>query len=139
MSGSATDYLENAILQHTLRMQVMAMPPGCFVALCVTPSSDSTAGTEVVGGGYVRLLGQFRMVVGRNDAAANSFTLEWPAATAPWGAVGWLEVWDAVTAGNRLYWGPMVDPVDLVTPILRLIQTGDILRVPAGGLLITAD
>lgn len=139
MSGSATDYLETAVLQHTLRIQAMQFPPGCYVALCVTPSSDSTPGTEVVGGGYVRMQGQFQMVVGRNDAAANVFTLEWPAATAPWGAVGWLEVWDAVAAGNRLYWGPLVDPVDLVTPILRLIQNGDILRVPAGGLLITAD
>jgi len=47
-------------------------------------------------------------------------------------------VWDAVTAGNRLYWGPLVDPTDGVTPISRSINSGDILRLSVNQLSVQA-
>jgi hypothetical protein len=139
MPGSATDYLETQLLQHTLRIAPMPEPAAIYMVLCLTAPTDSTPGQEVSGGGYVRMAATFALVSGRTDAVANTATVEWPPAGTAWGTVGWAEIWDAATAGNRLYWGPLVDPTDMVTPITRVIQTQDIMRVPLGSYLITAD
>ena len=138
-TGSATDYLETAVLQHTLGILTMPLPATLYLGLCTAVPSDAAPGTAVVGGSYARMPVTFGMVAGHNDQAANLLTIEYPAATAAWGTVGWLEVWDNLSAGNRLYWGPTVDPTDLVTPITRSVQTGDIMRIPAGTVIITAD
>ncbi len=139
MPGSATDYLETKALQHFLRIAVAAQPAGIFLALCTTIPSDTAAGTEVVGGAYARQPCTFAMVGGQAGAAANTATVDYPVATANWGTITHLEIWDAVTAGNRLWYGPLVDPSDGVTPISRQILTGDILRLQAGAIVVTAD
>jgi hypothetical protein len=138
--GSATDYLETALLQHSLAIVAMAFPAAVYLAVTTTEPTDADAGSApAAGGGYVRRLVTFALAAGRTDLAVNAATVEWLPATADWGVVGWFEVWSAVTGGNRLYWGPMVDPVDLVTPVTRLIEAGDILRVPIGAIAILAD
>jgi hypothetical protein len=136
MAGNATDYLEPLVLQHTLGIAAMPMPAVLYVGLCTTAPSDVTQGVEVAGGGYTRIAATFAMSSGY---ATNDTTLEWPAATAPWGNVGWAEIWDAPLAGNRLYWLPLVDPADMVTPVTKSVATGDIMRFPAGDLRISCD
>lgn len=138
MPGSATDYLRQHVLAHTLGFGAYAMPAPAFVGLCTSAPTATVAGVPVAGGGYVRLQGSYALVSGRTDLAANVATLEWPAATAAWGTIGWFELWDALTTGNRLYWGPLVDPADGVTPITRSILVGDIMRMPAGSLIVQA-
>ena len=91
------------------------------------------------GAGYARIPATFALGTGEPSYAANLATLQFAAATADWGSVGWFEIWDALTAGNRLYWGPLVDPGNPGTPIMRTVYEGDILRVPAGTLIINAD
>lgn len=139
MAGSATDFLERQVLQHTLGIAVMPPPPAIYVALCVTPPTDAAPGDEVVGRGYRRPAATFAMVDGGGDAAANDAVVEFPPAMQRWGSVSWLELWDAVAGGNRLYWGLLVDPEDGITPITRTIQATDILRLPAGSIVVTAD
>ena len=136
MAGNATDYLETRLLQHSLRVAAFTMPPALFCALCTSLPTDATPGGEVTGGGYARQPFTFSVT---GNQASNATTQDFPAATSPWGTVGWTELWDAVTGGNRLYWFPLVDPADLVTPITKTIATGDIMRIPAGGMVITAD
>ena len=138
MAGSATDYLRPAVLGHTLGFQAYTMPAAVYVALCTSPPAVSTPGTEVSGGSYVRMAATFALAAGRTDLAANTTTIEWPSATAAWGSVGWFELRDANAAGNRLYWGPLVDPADGITPIIRAIVPGDILRLSAGVLQVQA-
>lgn len=138
MAGSATNYLRTKVLGHTLGFAAYAMPPAPWIGLTVTAPTAAAGGQEVAGGAYVRMQGTFAMVVASTDHAANQATLEWPAATAGWGNLGWFELWDALTGGNRLYWGPLVDPTDGVTPIVRTILTGDIMRIPAGLLTVQA-
>ena len=139
MAGSATDYLERQVLQHTLLIAPMAPPPAVYVALCVTLPSDAAPGDEVVGRGYRRSPATFAMLDGQPTAAANTAVVEFQPAMQRWGSVSWLELWDALAGGNRLYWGPLVDPEDGITPITRTIQATDILRLPAGSIVVTAD
>lgn len=139
MPGSATLFTEAAVLGHTLGFAAMTMPTGIYVALCLAaPTPDSTTGgIEPTGGAYARVPAVFAISTTPN-IAANTATLSYPTATAPWGGLGWFELWSAATGGNRLYWGPLVDPVDGITPITRTVQTGDIVRLSAGAVQVRA-
>lgn len=138
MPGSASQYLEQRVLGHTLGFQALPAITAVFVALTTSPPNATTRGNEVSGGGYARQAGTFALITTPPNVAANTTTIEYSPATSAWGAIGWFEVWDAVTAGNRLYWGPLVDPADGVTPITRSVQVGDIMRFSAGVLQIQA-
>jgi hypothetical protein len=118
----------------------MTVPAGCFIALCLaTPQpTASTAGVEVAGGAYARQSAVFALTTPPPTIAANTATISFPAATAAWGTIGFFEIWSAVTNGNRLYWGPLVDPTDGVTPITRTVQTSDLVRLAAGTIHIQA-
>lgn len=137
MTGSATTYLEQRVLSHTLAYGALAAPAAVYVGLCTTEPTAAFGGTEVAGGGYARLHATFVAGVATN-LAVNATTLEFPLATGNWGSIGHFELWDATTAGNRLYWGPLVDPMDGVTPIVRTITNGDIMRIAAGALQVQA-
>jgi len=141
MAGSATLYLEKAVLSHTLAYGPLAAPANVYIslALSATVPSATTPGAEVTGPGYVRQLAPFVASGTVANVAENSATIEYPPAGTPgWGTVGYFEIWDAQTAGNRLYWGPLVDPTDGVTPITRNVLTGDILRFSAGVIQLQA-
>ena len=139
MAGSATNYLETAVLGHTLAFSAYTKPGAVYVGLCTTAPTAAAAGTEVTGGGYVRRQATMAMDSGgRPDLAANAVTIEWLPATGTWGTVGWFELWDAATLGNRLYWGELVDPADFVTPITRTVLATDIMRLQAGALRVQA-
>ncbi len=140
MPGSATLHTEQGVLGHTLGFAAMAHPAGVFIGLsAATPPPTSTVpGVEVVGNGYARQSAVFALLSTPPNIAANSATLQFPAATAAWGVIGFFEVWDAATAGNRLYWGPLVDPVDGITPVTRAVLGGDIVRLSAGTIQVQA-
>ena len=138
MAGTATLYLEQRVLGHTLGFQAYTMPTNVYVGLCTTLPSSTAGGAEIVGGAYARQRGTFALASSPANVASNSATIDFPAATTDWGDIGWFEIWDAVTSGNRLFWGPLVDPADGVTPINRSITVGDILRFTAGVLQVQA-
>lgn len=141
MAGSATDYLRQRVLSHTLAFGAYAAPSAVYIALCAagpTVPSNSQAGLEIAVGGYARQLGAFGLAAARYDLAENTATIEYPPATANWGSIGYFEIWDAVTAGNRLFWGPLVDPMDGITPIARNVLSGDIVRFSAGVIQVEA-
>jgi hypothetical protein len=116
----------------------MAQPSSVWLGLCTAQPSASIAGSEVAGGGYARRQMVFALASSPPNVAANTATVEFPVATAPWGTIGWFELWDATSGGNRLYWGPLVDPADGITPITRDVQTGDIVRFGASVLQVQA-
>ena len=140
MPGSATDYLRQRVLSHSLAFGAYTMPVNIYVGLCTSAPNATAGGTEISGAGtgYARQRPVFALSAGRTDLAVNTATVEYAPASTNWGAIGYFELWDALTAGNRLYWGPLVDPTDGVTPIVRNINAGDILRLAANQLAVQA-
>lgn len=140
MAGSASLAVEQAVLGHTLGFSTMARVTSPFIVLCAAAPAptNTTPGVEVVGNGYARQPATFALLTTPPNIAANLGTIAFPAATASWGALGFWEVWDSLTAGNRLYWGPLVDPADGVTPITRVVLGGDIVRFQAGVIQVQA-
>jgi len=138
MPGSATDYLRQRVLGHTLGFAAYTMPATIYTGITTSLPSATIGGAEVAVAGYARRTSPYVLVAGRTDLACNVATMEWSPATTTWGTIGWFELWDALTGGNRLYWGPLVDPTDGVTPITRQILTGDILRLPVNNVTVQA-
>lgn len=140
MAGSATLTVEQAVLGHTLGFSTMTAVTAVFIALdAASPApTNTTPGAEVVGNGYARQPCTFALLTTPANVAANTTTIAYPAATASWGGLGYWEVWSALTGGQRLYWGPLVDPADGVTPITRTVLGGDIVRFQAGVIQIVA-
>lgn len=99
-----------------------------YVGLFTAAPSDAGGGTEVSGGSYAR---QAVTLSVSGNLATNGAAVEWPTATADWGTVTHLAVFDALTSGNMLVYAALTAS--------KTISTGDVLRIPAGDLDITLD
>lgn len=100
-----SNYLENAIVNATLRNTTYTSPTTVYVALFTTDPTDAGSGTEVSGGSYARQSCAFDAP--SNGATANTSTITFPVATANWGTVTHFGIYDASTSGNLLYHGAL--------------------------------
>lgn len=123
-----TDYLENKLLAHTFSNTAYTSPSTVYVALYTVAPTDSTSGTEVTGGAYVRQSASFTTT---GNATTNAGAIEYPTATAGYGTVVAVAVLDASSGGNMLAFASLSTS--------KTIATGDVFRIPAGDLDITLD
>ena len=123
-----SNYLENKILLHVLSNTAYTSPTTVYLGLHTADPTDAGTGTEVSGGSYARQ--SFASTISGN-AASNTSAIEFPTATASWGTIGWVGVWDNSTGGNLLFHGALTAS--------KTIASGDVFRVPAGDLDITLD
>lgn len=135
---AASNYLENKILDHTLRVASYTQPSGLYLALFTNTSGNAAAnlenGTtsdEVSGSGtaYARKTVAFGAAVA--GTSATSATVTFDAATASWGSITHVAVMDAATGGNVLYWGAVTTS--------KQIDTGDTFQVTSGNLTISLN
>ncbi len=129
-----SNYLENKIIDHVLRNTAYTSPgTSVYVGLLTdaTVQDDANAGTEVStsGTGYARqqVTGWDVPAAGatQNTAAING----WVAATAAWGNIRYIGIYDALTGGNLLFWGQLTDD--------KQVDLGDTFSIAAGALDIT--
>ena len=124
-----SDSLEGKILDHVLSTTSFTMPTGVYVGLSTGSFGDDNSGTELTGNGYARQ-GDVAFDAASGGVADNTSNIEFPAATGSWGSVGFFGIFDAATSGNLLIHGALTTA--------KTISTGDILRISAGDLDITA-
>ena len=100
-----TDYLEDEVLNHVLRNIAYTPSTTIEIALFTTlPGEDSTGGVEVTGGSYARQTVTFAAPVA--GVVANSGAVTFPQATAAWGTVLGIGLYEDVGGGaNLLYFG----------------------------------
>jgi hypothetical protein len=122
-----SNYLENALINATLRNTAFTSPSVVYLGLYTSDPTDADTGTEVSGGSYARQSITFGAP--SNGVSTNSVAIEFPQATASWGTVGWVGIEDALTAGNLLYHTPL--------DASKTIASGDIFRVAIGSLSVT--
>jgi hypothetical protein len=107
-----TDYSATRMLQHIVGRTAFTMP-SVWLALFTTAGVDAGTGfTEVTGGSYARptTSALWNAAVAGSplpSTITNSGTIAFPAATANWGTVTAWGLFDAVTAGNLLFWDYM--------------------------------
>jgi hypothetical protein len=122
-----SNYLENALINVTLRGTSFTAVSTPYVALFTSDPTDAGTGTEVSGGSYART--SVTMGAPSNGVSINSADVTFPTATASWGTVGWIGIYDASTSGNLLYHTPL--------DASKVIDTGDVFKIASGNLSVT--
>ena len=134
MAGSKSDFLENELLDHVLGNAAYTAPASVYIALFTAAPSDTGGGTEATGGSYARVTvtnNATNWPAASGGAKSNGTEIAFAEATASWGTVVAFGIFDAVTAGNLLYWA------DLTTT--KVIDSGDTAKFAVGDLDITED
>jgi hypothetical protein len=126
--SAMSDYLELEILDHILGTGAYTMPSAVYVGLANASFNDDASGSELSGNGYTRKVATFSAASG--GTTSNSSAIEFPAATGSWGSVSHFGIFDASSSGNLLIHGAF--------SAAKTIATGDILRIAAGDLDVTA-
>jgi hypothetical protein len=130
---SASNYLENKLLDHVCKRTAYTQPANLYLALFTgSPATNLEAGTltnEVSGNGYARTAIAFNNASG--GSITNSATVSFPVATGSWSTITYVAVMDALTAGNVLFYGALVTP--------KTVSTDDIFQIQASNLTITLD
>tara|TARA_R110002049_G_scaffold228419_1_gene400566 strand:+ start:411 stop:794 length:384 start_codon:yes stop_codon:yes gene_type:complete len=121
-----SDYLENKVVGHVFGGSAYTAPSTLYVALYTSAPSDTGGGTEVSGGAYVRKAAAFTV---SGNEASNTSAIEYPTATADYGTVVAVGVFDASSSGNLLAYG------NLTTS--KTVSTGDVFRFNASAIDIT--
>jgi len=122
-----SNYLENALINVTLRATSYTTPTTVYVALYTTDPTDADTGTECSGTSYARQSVTFGAP--SNGASTNSAAVEFPQAGSSWGTITHIGIRDALTTGNLLYHTPL--------DASKTIATGDVFRIATGSLSVT--
>ncbi len=131
---SFSDYLENKVLGYVFTGAAFTQPGTKYLGLLTAAPSDTGGGTEVSTSGtaYARQSVAFTLSGTSPTQVANTSQIDFPTATASWGTISHYGVYDAVSAGNLLSWGPLAAS--------KAIGAGDVFRTPAStGVVITLD
>lgn len=124
-----SNYLENALLNATLRNTSYTSPTTVYVALHTADPTDAGTGTEVSGGSYARTSVTF--AAPSSGSCASNADCTFPQATGSWGTITHIGLWDALTTGNLLYHTPLNSS--------KTIDTGDLFKIASGSLTVTLD
>jgi len=122
-----SNYLENALINATLRATTYTSPATVYVALFTTDPTDANSGTEVSGGAYARTAVTF--AAPSNGVTTNSADVTFPTCTLAWGIVTHIGIYDASTSGNLLYHTPL--------DASKTVDTADIFKISSGSLSVT--
>ena len=125
---SFSNYLETKVLAHTFSNTAYTSPSTVYVGLFTSSPSEDGSGTEVSGGSYARQSGAFTT---SNNTATTSAAIEFPTATASWGTITHIGIYDASSAGNLLAYAALTAS--------KAIASGDVFRIPTGDIDITLD
>jgi len=123
-----SDYLEVALLNATLNGTAFTAVNNPYVSLHTANPTDAGTGTEVSGGSYARTASSFATASGTSGLVATDADITFPTATATWGAVGWIGLWDAASSGNMLY--------HTALDASKTIDSGDIFKITTGNLTV---
>jgi hypothetical protein len=127
---SFSNYLETEILDHVFAGAAYTAPTTLYLALFTAAPGETGGGTEVTTSGtaYARQSVAFTTT---GNTTSNSASVEYATATASFGTVTHVGVFDAATSGNLMAYAALTSA--------KAIDTGDVFRVPIGDLDITLD
>jgi hypothetical protein len=123
-----SNHLEVALLNLTLNGVAFTAVNNPYISLHTADPTDAGTGTEVSGGSYARTASSFATASGTSGTVATDADITFPTATATWGTIGWIGIWDAATSGNMLFHTPLDSA--------KTIDSGDIFKITTGNLTV---
>lgn len=125
--AAMSNYLENALINATLRNTSYTSPSTVYAALFTSDPTDAGSGTEVSGGSYARKAITFGSP--SNGVSTNSAAVEFDQATDNWGTVTHFGIYDASSSGNLLFHGALTTS--------KVIETGDVFKFASASVSVT--
>ena len=127
---SLSNLFETRVLTWLFTGDAVTRPSSFYVALFTSNPAEDASGTEVSTSGtaYARQSVTFSV---SGNTATNTAAIEFPTATASYGTVTHVGIYDASTAGNLIAYAALTTS--------KAIDTGDVMRVPANDLDVTMD
>jgi hypothetical protein len=125
--AAMSNYLENALINATLRNTTFTSPSTVYVGLYTSDPTDANTGNEVSGGSYARKAMTFGAP--SNGVSVNSAAVEFDQATGNWGTITYFAIFDALTTGNMLYYGALTAS--------KTIETGDVFKFATSSVSVT--
>ena len=122
-----SNYLENALINVTLRATSYTAPTTVYLALYTTDPTDADTGTECSGTSYARQAITFGAP--SNGVSTNSAAVEFDQATGSWGTITHMGLYDASTSGNLLFHGALTAS--------KVIDAGDVFKFASTALAVT--
>jgi len=127
---SFSNHLETEILDHVFGGNAYTAPGTLYLGLHTANPDEDASGAEVSTSGTAYVRKSLAFTVSGNTAS-NSAAVEFDTATDNFGTVTHVAVWDAESSGNMLAYAELTSS--------KVIETGDVFRVPTGDLDITLD
>lgn len=128
---SFSNYLENKIIDHLLKVASFTVPSNLYIGLSTADPGDS-GGTlaEPVGNNYARVLCN-SWDTASGGASSNSALVTFPTATGNWGTITYACIFDAISGGNLLISGQLT--------INKTVTSGDTIQFAIGDLDVSLD
>jgi hypothetical protein len=125
-------YWGNEVLDHLFDKGVYT-PPTIHVALSAAdPGDDGTGTAEPAGGSYARVeTSHMDWTSAAGGAISNADAIEFSQTSSAWGTITHFALYDAAVGGHLLAYGPLASA--------KTVAVGDIVRFPAGDLIVTLD
>ena len=128
MSDNKTNYAENATINAWLRNVALTSPATVYIGLHTGQADpENSSVTEVTGGNYARQ--SIAFAAPSNGVTTNSGDITFPIASANWGTVMGFGIYDAVSAGNLIYFGTLT--------VAKSVNTNDQFKFLAGSVSIS--
>jgi hypothetical protein len=125
--AAMSNYLEDALINATLRNTTYTSPATVYVGLFTSDPTDAGTGTECTGASYARKSMAFGAP--SNGASTNSSDVEFDQATDSWGTITHFGILDALTSGNLLYHGALTSS--------KVIEDGDVFKFASAAVSVT--
>ena len=127
---SLSNLFETRVLTWLFTGDAVTRPSSFYVALFTSNPAEDASGTEVSTSGtaYARQSVTFSV---SGNTATNTAAIEFPTATASYGTVTHVGVYDASTAGNLIAYAALTTS--------KAIDTGDVMRIPSSDLDVTME
>ena len=127
MAGNASSYLRNNLLDHSLGTAAYTMPSAVYLAAYVGDPGETGVEVSTLDTGYARQAVTFAGASA--GSAASNAEVAFPVATANWGTVSHLALFDAQSGGNLLWYGPMATA--------KTIEVNDQLKVASANFTVS--
>jgi hypothetical protein len=124
--SALSNYTEKLVLDWLMTAGAVTRPTTWYLALFTTDPTDAGTGTEVSGAGYARQSITFDSGSTPAGTTQNSNAPSFSASGGSFGTVAYVGIYDAITAGNLLWYGIMSSSQTINDGDTLVFSVGDI-------------